>query len=128
MAWRVARLYYRLDDFPTMQEMLGLPDRESSPEKVDDDDNNGLRRLFWIPPDVESPSSGLKPSSSAPKASVPRLRACVLCLRPRACVLCVRPRACVPYPRPRASVPCLQSLRSLLPEPRRSKRILSIPG
>jgi hypothetical protein len=29
-------------------------------------------------------------------------------LRPRlrACVLCLRPRACVSYPRPRASVPC----------------------
>jgi hypothetical protein len=30
--------------------MLGLPDRESSPEEMDDDDdNNGLEHLFWIP-------------------------------------------------------------------------------
>jgi hypothetical protein len=66
-----APLLSSLDDFPTLREMLGLPDRESSPEKMDDDDNNGLKRLFWIPPDVESPSSGLKPSSSAPKPPSP---------------------------------------------------------
>jgi hypothetical protein len=30
--------------------MLGLPDRESSPEEADDDDDdNNLERLFWIP-------------------------------------------------------------------------------
>jgi hypothetical protein len=36
--------------------MLGLLDRESSPEEVDDDDddNNGVERLVWIPLDVES--------------------------------------------------------------------------
>jgi hypothetical protein len=66
-----APLLSSLDDFPTLREMLGLPDRESSPEKMDDDDNNGLKRLFWIPPDVESPSSGLKPSSSALKPPAP---------------------------------------------------------
>jgi hypothetical protein len=55
----------------TLREMLGLPDRKSSPEEVDDDDNNGLERLFWIPPDVESLSSGLRPSSSAPKPPAP---------------------------------------------------------
>jgi hypothetical protein len=33
--------------------MLGLPDRESSPEEVDDDDN-GLKCLFWMPPDMET--------------------------------------------------------------------------
>ena len=105
-----APLLPSLDDLSTLQEMLGLPDRESSPEEVDDDDdNNGLERLFWIPPDVESPPSGLRPSSPTPNPPppAPRPRACVLCLRPRTCVLCLRPRACVPYPRPRAFVPCL---------------------
>jgi hypothetical protein len=48
--------------------MLGLPDRESSPEEVDDD---GLKRLFSIPPDVESLSNGLESSSSAPKPPPP---------------------------------------------------------
>jgi hypothetical protein len=37
------------DDLPTLREMLGLPDRESSPEEADDDDDDGLERLFWIP-------------------------------------------------------------------------------
>jgi hypothetical protein len=63
-----------LDDFPTLREMLGLLDRESSSEEVDDDDDdddNGLKRLFWIPLDVESPSNGLRPSSSAPKPPPP---------------------------------------------------------
>jgi hypothetical protein len=51
--------------------MLGLPDRESSPEEMDDDDNNGLERLSWISPDVESPSSGLRLPSSGPKSPLP---------------------------------------------------------
>src|ERR1700728_3273434 len=66
-----APLLSSLDNIPTLREMLGLPDRKSSPEKMDDDDNNGFKSLFWIPPDVESPSSGLKPSSSAPKPPSP---------------------------------------------------------
>jgi hypothetical protein len=40
-----APLLPSLDDFPTPREMLGLPDRESSPEEVD---NDGPKRLFWI--------------------------------------------------------------------------------
>ena len=69
-----APLLPSLDALPTLREMLGLPDRESSPEEVDDDDNNGLERLFWMPLDVERPSSGLRPSSPAPKPLPPRLR------------------------------------------------------
>jgi hypothetical protein len=48
-------LLLSLDDLPTLREMLGLPDRESSPEEADDDeddgdgDGDGLERLFWIP-------------------------------------------------------------------------------
>ena len=61
-----ASLLPSLDDLPTLREMLGLPDRESSPEEMDDDDdNNVLEHLFWIPPDVESPSNSLRPSSPA---------------------------------------------------------------
>jgi hypothetical protein len=56
-------------DLPTLREMLGLPDLESSP-KVDDDDN-GLKRLFWMPPDIESPPNDLRPSSPAPKPPSP---------------------------------------------------------
>jgi hypothetical protein len=117
MAWRVARLYYRLDDFPTMQEMLGLPDRESSPEKVDDDDNNGLKRLFWIPPDVESPYSGLKPSSSAPKPPSPASEPVSSASAPEPVSSAFAPELVSPTPAPeppfpasRASVPCSQSL------------------
>jgi hypothetical protein len=55
--------------------MLGLPDRESSPEEMDDDDNNnGLDYLFWIPPDVETRSNSLRPSSPALKPPPPSLR------------------------------------------------------
>jgi len=43
-----------LDDLPTLRLMLGLPDRESSPEEVDVDGNNGLERLFWITPRGQS--------------------------------------------------------------------------
>jgi hypothetical protein len=60
-----APLLPSLDALPTLREMLGLPDRESSPEEVDDDNNNGLERLFWMPLDVERPSSGLRPSSDS---------------------------------------------------------------
>jgi hypothetical protein len=34
----------------TLREMLGLPDRKSSPEEVDDDDNNGLGRFVLDTP------------------------------------------------------------------------------
>ena len=93
-----------LDDLPTLRLMLGLPDRESSPEEVDDDGNNGLERLFWIPPDVESPPSGLRPSSSTPKPPPPA----------------PEPVSSTPAPEPPSPAPA--------PEPRRSKRTLSIPG
>jgi hypothetical protein len=43
-----APLLPSLDDFPTLREILGLLDRESSPEEVDDDDN-GLEHLFGYP-------------------------------------------------------------------------------
>jgi hypothetical protein len=45
---RSAPLLLSLDDFPTLREILGLLDRESSPEEVDGDDN-GLERLFGYP-------------------------------------------------------------------------------
>jgi hypothetical protein len=64
-----APLLPSLGDLPTLREMLGLPDLESSPEEVDDD--NGLKRLFWTPPDMESLSNGLRPSSPAPKPPSP---------------------------------------------------------
>jgi hypothetical protein len=95
-----APLLPSLDDLPTLREMLGLPDRESSPEEVDADDNNGLERLFWMPLDVERPSSGLRPSSPAPKPPPPASEPWSSASAPRACVLCLRVRA---YPRPRAS-------------------------
>jgi hypothetical protein len=133
-----APLLPSLDDLPTLREMLGLPDRESSPEEVDDDDDDddddsGLKRLFWMPPDMESLRNGLRPSSPAPKPSAPAselvssastpepvssvpapepvssasvLDLVVFCFRSRSRVLCLRPRACVSYPRPRASIPC----------------------
>jgi hypothetical protein len=87
--------------------MLRLPDRESSPEEIDDDD--GLEHLFWIPSGVESLSNSLRLSSPAlkppPQASAPRLRALVLCLRPRAWVFCLRPRAASPTPAPEPPFP-----------------------
>ena len=57
-----------LDDLPTLRLMLGLPDRESSPEEVDDDGNNGLERLFWIPSRSEpvSPTPASEPPSHCP--------------------------------------------------------------
>jgi hypothetical protein len=58
-------LLLSLNTISTLREMLGLPDRESSPEEIDDDDKNGLEHLFWIPLDVESPSNSLRPSSPA---------------------------------------------------------------
>jgi hypothetical protein len=58
-------LLLSLNNISTLREMLGLPDRESSPEEIDDDDKNGLEHLFWIPLDVESPSNSLRPSSPA---------------------------------------------------------------
>ena len=42
-----ASLLPSLDDLPTLQEMLGLPDRESSLEEMDDDGNNGPEHLFF---------------------------------------------------------------------------------
>jgi hypothetical protein len=65
-----ASLLPSLNDISTLREMLGLLDRESSPEEIDDDDDddddkNGPEHLFWIPPDVESPSNSLRPSSPA---------------------------------------------------------------
>jgi hypothetical protein len=70
-----ASLLPSLDDLLTLREMLRLPDRESNPEEMGDDDNNGLEYLFWIPPDVENPSNRLRPSSPAlkppPQASAP---------------------------------------------------------
>jgi hypothetical protein len=64
-----ASLLPSLNDISTLREMLRLPNRESSPEEIDDDDDdddkNGLEHLFWIPPDVESPSNSLRPSSPA---------------------------------------------------------------
>jgi hypothetical protein len=45
---RSAPLLLSLDDFPTLREILGLLDRESSPEEVNGDDN-GLERLFGYP-------------------------------------------------------------------------------
>jgi hypothetical protein len=58
-------LLLSLNNISTLREMLGLPDRESSPEEIDDDDKNGLEHLFWIPLDVESPPNSLRPSSPA---------------------------------------------------------------
>src|ERR1700728_4280766 len=86
-----APLLPSLNDFPILREMLGLLDREFSPEEVNDGDN-GLERLFWIPPDVESSSSGLRSSSSAQS----------LCLLPQS--LCHLPPP-PPLPPPRASAP-----------------------
>src|ERR1700733_2910808 len=83
-----------------LREMLRLPDRESSPEEVNDD---GLKRLFWIHPDVESPSSGLKPSYSAPKPPSPASEPVSSAPAPEP-----------PFPASRASVPCPQPQRSKL--------------
>jgi hypothetical protein len=88
-----------LDDLPTLRLMFGLPDRESSPEKVDDDDNNGLERLFWIPPARKAHQVVLGPRF--PPQSLP-------------------PQASEPVSSSSAPAPT--------PEPRRSKRTLSIPG
>jgi hypothetical protein len=49
-----APLLPSLDDLPTLREMLGLPHRESNPEEVGDDDEDGLKRLFWMPLDIEN--------------------------------------------------------------------------
>ena len=98
-----APLLPSLDDLPTLREMLGLPGRESNPEKVDDndDDDNGLRRLFWMPLNMESPPNGLRPSSPAPKPPPPPQSLCPL-----------------PPPKSLCLLPPPQSLRSLpLPLP-----------
>jgi hypothetical protein len=46
-----APLLPSLNDLSTLREMLGLPDRESRPEEIDDNDNdNGLEHLFLDTP------------------------------------------------------------------------------
>jgi hypothetical protein len=90
-----ASLLSSLDDLPT-REMLGLPDRESSPEEVDDDDNNSLEHLFWIPPDVENPSNSLRPSS-------PALKPPSLVSEPVSYVSVLEPVSSVPIPEPMSS-------------------------
>jgi hypothetical protein len=109
-----APLLPSLDDLPTLREMLRLPDRESGPEEVDDDDNNGLKRLFWIPPDVESPPSGLRPSSPAPKPPPPPQSLCPLPSPQSLCPLSP-PQSLCPLPPPKACVPVEPRKRSLLP-------------
>jgi hypothetical protein len=126
-----ASLLPSLDNPPTLRGMLRLLDRESSPEEIDDDDNNGLEHLLWIPLDAESSSNSLRPSSPA--------------LKPPLLSLCLPPQS----PCPMFRVPALESVSSasvrepmspapapelpfpvsvLTPEPRRSKCILSVPG
>jgi hypothetical protein len=90
-----ASLLSSLDDLPT-REMLGLPDRESSPEEMDDDDNNSLEHLFWIPPDVENPSNSLRPSS-------PALKPPSLVSEPVSYVSVLEPVSSVPIPEPMSS-------------------------
>jgi hypothetical protein len=69
-----ASLLSSFNDLSILREMLGLPDRESSSEEMDDDDNNGLKYLFWISPDMKSPSNSLRLSSSVLKPPPPSLR------------------------------------------------------
>jgi hypothetical protein len=114
-----APLLPSLDDLPTLREMLGLPDRESSPEEVDDDDNNGLERLFWIPPDVESLPSSLRPSSPTPKPPPPASEPVSSVSAPEP-VSSVSPQSLYPLHPPQSlcPLPPPQSLRSLpLPLP-----------
>jgi hypothetical protein len=126
-----ASLLPSLDDPPTLRGMLRLPDRESSPEEIDDDDNNGLEHLFWMPLDAESSSNSLRPSSPALKPPLPSLR-----LPPQSPC----PMSHVPAPEPMSSASAQEPVSPapapeppfpapvLTPEPRRSKRILSVPG
>jgi hypothetical protein len=146
-----APLLPSLDDLPTLREMLGLPDRESSPEEMDDDDDNNLERLFWIPPDVESPPSGLRPSSPTPKPPPPAPEpvSSVSAPEPVSSVSAPEPVSSVSAPEPVSSVSAPEPVSSAsaqelvsptpapeppslapapTPEPRRSKRTLSIPG
>jgi hypothetical protein len=91
-----ALLLPSLDDLPTLREMLGLPDRESSPEEVDDDD--GLKRCFGCP-QMESPPNGLRPSSAAPSLRLPPQSLCPL-LPPKSLCLLPPPQSLRSLPLP----------------------------
>jgi hypothetical protein len=130
-----ASLLPSLNDLSTLREMLRLPDRESSPEEIDDDD--GLEHLFWIPPGVESLSNSLRLSSPAlkpppqslcpppqipcplspsqslyplspPQSLCPLSPPHSLCPLSPSQSLCLLPppKSCVSYPYSRVSVPC----------------------
>jgi hypothetical protein len=114
-----APLLPSLDDLPTLWEMLGLPSRESSPEEVDDDYDNGLRRLFWMLPDMENPPNGLRPSSPARSLRPPPQSLCPLPPPQSLCPLSP-PQSLCPLPplKSLCLLPPPQSLRSLpLPLP-----------
>ena len=49
------------DSLPTLEALLGLPDRAVADEE---DEDLGLAGLFWLPPD---PEDVLPPSASAPE-------------------------------------------------------------
>jgi hypothetical protein len=48
---------------PSLEVMLGLPEREDTPPEED----LGLEALFWLPPDPEDQSHAVPPSVSAPE-------------------------------------------------------------
>jgi hypothetical protein len=123
-----APLLPRLDDLPALREMLGLPDRESSPEEVDDDgdDDNGLKRLFWMPLDVESLPNSLRPSSPAPKSPPPASEPVSSTSAPEPVPSASAQEPVSPTPAPEPPFPAPAPVPTL--ELQRSKRILSIPG
>jgi hypothetical protein len=65
---------------PSLEAMLGLPEREDIPPKEDLD----LEGLFWLPPDLEDQSHAVPPSASAPRASP--VEACAIRSRALCCV------------------------------------------
>ena len=102
-----APLLSSLDGFPALRAMLGLPDRESSPEKMNDDDNNGFKCLFWIPQAWKAHLVVLGPHLPPQSLHSPPQSLCQLPPHPSLCPL-PRPRAS--FPASRASTPCSQSL------------------
>jgi hypothetical protein len=57
------------ESLPTLEEMLGLPNREVTPVEEED---LGLAGLFWLPPDPEDHLHPAPPSASVPEPRRPK--------------------------------------------------------
>jgi hypothetical protein len=99
-----------LPTFPPCERCLDYQVGSLAPRRWTTTTITALNACFGCPPDIESPPNGLRPSSPAPKPPPPASE----------------PVSSVPAPEPPFPAPAPASAPTL--EPRRSKRILSIPG